>query len=77
MRSSLVLESEPQEIPWKKKADDLPPAVAEQLIDLYRAGRDVVAVMGCLPLVEDRPARLDRHSSDNPLKRLQFVDIEP
>src|SRR6516225_424271 len=48
-----------EEIPGKEKPGDLPPAIAQQLIDRHRPRSDGVNVLGGICLIEYRAMRLD------------------
>src|SRR5215469_10400538 len=69
---SLVM-GQSEKVSGKKKSGDLPPAIAEELIDLHCAGSDVEDVFGGVSFIEYRRMRLDVEGAHDCCKALLFL----
>ena len=69
---SLVM-GQSEKVSGKKKSGDLPPAIAEELIDLHCARSDVEDVFGGVSFIEYRRMRLDIEGAHDCCEALLFV----
>jgi hypothetical protein len=62
-----------EKVPGKKKSGDLPPAIAEKLIDFHRACSGIEDVLGGVRLVKDGAMPFDIDCAHNCGEALLFL----